>query len=1159
MNLKRALGALLVLAAGLAAQQTSGSIEGRVVDPQGAVVAGAKVTLTDQRQGSTRIGTTDTGGTFAFTPVLPSDYKILVESPGFSKLEQRDIKLFAADNIALPDIILAVGSVNDTVNVEAPAVTLQTTSAERSGVITGSQVVDLALNGRNYTGLLKTIVGFNGDTNNSNGRRTDSNNLTMDGITTLDSGNNGFNLIALNTDTIAEVKVLTNSQQAEFGRTAGGSINIVTKSGGRNVHGNGYLFHRHEGLNANSFTNNYNGFQRPLYRFNTFGFTLGGPVVLPKIRYIKDKLFFFVASDITRQLVLTTEKDITVPTALERMGDFSQSHLANSTAKPTILDPANLDASGKPIAFPGNIIPPSRINPDGQKILNFYPLPNLVNNPSYNEYNQIPNHDNPRQLIIRLDYNITDRWRVYARLIDDPRPITSVYGDQNSGNTLGIGKGFSVPQNGQTYVANVTTIITPTLTNEFIVGRAWNEIGATPLDDTYFNSRVGLSFQTLYPDADKLHMIPNFTWGGISNAPTTSFRGLPYYNQNPTWDTTDNVAKTTGKHLFKFGFYRSATVKQQVASVPVNGILAFDQDSLNPGDTGFAFSNALLGNFRSFQQANVWPNLFYHHQNVEWYAQDNWKVNRTFSVDYGLRMALVSPDYEENNRISSFNRTLYDRQQAVTLYQPALDAKGLKAARNPLTNQLGPSVLIGAVVPGSGNTANGIGIAGTSGYPRSLVESRGVQYGPRLGIAWNPGNGRTVIRAGAGIFFDRVQGNIVFGMSSNPPLIQTPTVYYGNLATLASAGGNFFPSNVAGMDQQGKVPTTYNWNLTVQHRLPFGISTDIAYVGSQSSHLPYIRSYNDPAFGSAWLAQNQDPTQGAPKTNGDTALPVNLYRPFPGYGTINVTEWGASSNYHALQISGNRRLANGLEFSVAYTWSKTLDIADAYNSVVPSQLTRNSFYGPAGFDRTHNFVASYIYNFPKFARGKLLDNTVGHVVLNGWEFSGFTTLVSGAPTTLSYGINSVSSTTLNRQITGSETIAPRPVLTGNPNLSPGDRVIGAWFNTSVLQPAVKGSLGVDSALRPLRGPGVNNFDLSLFKNIVYGRGEGRYIQLRGESFNAFNHTQWSGVNTSAVFNSSGVLTNLPTALGGTGGRFGFGATNTVRSARIIQLAVKLYF
>lgn len=1147
---------LLWFAFGIQAQQASGSISGVVLDPQGAVVGGAKVTLTDQRQGALREGTTNAEGAFIFTSLQASDYTLAVQAQGFTKREQKDIKLFATDHLALNQIQLAVGSVTDTVNVEASAVALQTVSAERSGTITGTQLVDLAINGRSYWNFMTTVPGVPADSMyNSNGRRSDASNLTMDGVTAMDSGNNGVsNLVALNTDAIAEFKVLTNSQSAEFGRMSGAQVAMITKSGSRQFHGTGYIFHRHEDLNANTFTNNAQRILRPRYRFNTPGFNIGGPIPVPGTHYFKDKLFFFVANEWTRQLRLGAQNNLTMPTAAERIGDFSATH--DASGKPIIIkDPSNNNTP-----FPNNFIPLAQRNADGIKILNFYPLPNLPvgTNPGYNSSVQLPIQDNPRQNIVRIDYNINDRWRVFFRAIVDPRPITSVYGDQNSGNNVLLGA-FSVPQNGSAHMGNLTTVITPTLTNEVVLGRAWGEIGAVPLDDTYKMSKVGLSFKTIYPNADPAGFIPNFTFGGVSNGPSTSFNGLPYYNQNPTHEIADNVAKLWGAHTFKAGFFRSSSVKQQTNSVPTSGNMSFASDSANPVDTGYAFSNALLGNYTSFQQASALSQLYFRMSNVEWYAQDNWKVTRSLALDYGMRFAWVAPNTEINNQISSWLPSLYDPSKKVTLYQPALDANNKQVAVNPLTGQLVPKVLLGAVVAGSGDTLNGIRQQGQNGYPDGLINSRGVQYGPRFGVAWNPHNGLTVFRFGFGVYYDRIQGNITMDNSKNPPMVLTPQTFYGNVSTLAGAGGNVFPSSVNGLSQDGHIPTTYNYNFTIQRTLPFGTSLEVAYVGSQSRHLPFLQAPNDPAFGSAWLPQNQDPTV-TPKYDGTTTLPVNLTRPYIGVGESRVTNWGGSSNYNSLQVSANHRLTKGLEFGVTYTWSKALGAVSDRTTVIRAGQGRNDYYGPLSFDRRNVLVANYTWSLPKLARGSILNNPVGRVALNGWVLSGITTFDSGAPSGIGFSqIGSLTGAGLNRSLTGSETIGARATLTGNPMLSKSAQTMNAFINTSVVLPAVKGSHGSEAAQYVFVRPGINNSDLSAFKNIPFWKGEGRYIQLRFESFNAFNHTQWSNVNSTAIFNAAGAITNLPTALGGGGGLYGFGALNSVRSARVIQLAAKIYF
>jgi len=351
-------GALLLCAATASAQQSFGSISGVVQDGQGAVIPNAKVELTNTAQGVVvREVTTSTEGTFVITPLPPATYSLAVEAPGFKKYVNNEIKLFAQDRIGLPPIVLEIGSTGEAVTVEASVAELQTISAERSGVLTGSQMVDLASNTRNFADLLKTVPGFNMDTNNANGLRTDQNAIAVDGTSVMDVGNNSAGGWRMNSDIIAELKVLTNGQQAEFGRASGANITVVTKSGAKEFHGVGYEFYRNEWLNANTFTNNYAGLPRPRNRNSTFGFNLGGPVYIPgKLNSSKDKLFFFTNWEFQRPRLFDNLVRLTVPLE-ERKGDFSKS--ASNGRPVTIRDPL----TNAP--FPGNQIPQDRWNQYG--------------------------------------------------------------------------------------------------------------------------------------------------------------------------------------------------------------------------------------------------------------------------------------------------------------------------------------------------------------------------------------------------------------------------------------------------------------------------------------------------------------------------------------------------------------------------------------------------------------------------------------------------------------------------------------------------------------------------------------------------------------------------------------------------------------------------
>lgn len=1153
-----AFAGMLLAAHLLNAQQISGSISGVVKDAQQAVIAGAKVTLINTLQGASREVTTSADGVFVFTPLQPGAYKITVESAGFKKYESGEVRIYASDRVSIPDIVLELGQVSETVTVEGQVTTLQTKSAERAGVLTSNQVLNLALRSRNFFDLAATVPGvvYTGGLGGifANGSRGNQNNLTVDGVTNVDTGSNGGVLVTLNIDQIAEFKLITNSQPAELGRSSGAAIQVVTKSGTQNFHGTAYWFHRHEGLNANNWRNNQEGRARQLFRYNYAGYNIGGPVLLPgNFNRNRDKLFFFWSHEIQEQLSPNALRSVLVPTEAERRGDFSRTREADGSPV-VIRDPANNRAP-----FPGNIIPASRINRDGQKILSFYPLPNVsTSDPTFNYQTQVSDKFPRREYLGRGDYNINDKWRLYSRYMWTRSSQDRAYGQWSADYNIPFAPiNFGNP--GWSFIANLTTIVNPTLTNEFIFGSSKNRLNIDPIDDTFKRDKLGLSYQMPFPNADKLGLIQNWRYN-VPNAPFTGFNGTPFRNFNHTWDITDNVSKVRGSHTFKAGIYLHRSWKDQTAFTSVNGNIWFDRDGQNPGDTNWAYSNAILGNFQRLQQSNVVLNGQYRNWNIEWYVQDNWRVTRSLTIDAGIRFYWIEPQYDQALQTSSFNPALYAPEARAFLMQRGLDAQGQIVAVNPLTGQTAPRALIGSIINTgrgfvNGLYANGMGRAGVDGYPRGLIQSRGIHYAPRLGIAWTV-MPKTVIRTGGGIFYDRFQGNPVFDMLPNPPSTISPQFYYGNLATIGSLQGVFFPANVRGFSFDGHVPTTYNWNFTIQRELPGNVLFDIAYVGSRSVHNLAIQDFNQAPFGSAWRPENQDPTIANPRFDGTTTKPVDLYRPYLGYSQTRVTIFGADSNYHSLQMSANRRLSSTLTFGAAYTWSKVLGVAGGDGDTLHPTNFRMANYGPLAYDRTHNFILNYTWELPKAARGAL-DNKVGRLLLNNWVVSGITTFSTGEPDFINFTVRGLGGADLNRIWTGSETYGPRIVYTGNAHGK--KKEIDAWIDTSVFRLPPIGSIGLDSASRPIRKPGINNWDISIFKEIPMGA-ETRYLQLRLEMFNAWNHTQFSDYNRTAQFDRvTGQITNLPTSRGGTGGRYGFGAITAARDPRLIQLAAKFYF
>jgi hypothetical protein len=1217
------------------AQSTTGTITGTVLDSTNALIADATVTITNQATAATRIVKTNEAGVFVATQLPPGRYDIAVEKTGFKKFVKTEVPLSATEQVNAGDFLLEVGQVSEAITVTADAslIQIQSESGERSGLVTGTQLRDLALNGRNYHDFLKTLPGIvTGNVNagqvasstgslgsfSVNGTRTNQKELTVDGSSNIDTGNNVDTHASLNPDAIAEVRVLTSNFQAEYGRAGGAFIAVVSKSGTKDFHGVLRYFHRHEGMNANNFFRNAQGRRadgteiqpRPLYRYNYFGYDIGGPVHLPfgalkSFNKNKDKLFFYWNQEWYEQLAPEGARDIRVPTLLEREGNFSQT--TDGNGNPVIV---RNPATGQP--YPGNIIPSSDWFASGQAILKMYPQPNVTGNPRFNYTSTIPTQYPRREDILRIDYNISDRTRLTVRYTNNQEKRLLAYGSFASDLNFPLSP-ISFPRPGRNGVLSLTHSFSPTLTNEFIFGPSSNFIDLRPDDENALASTHGIAVPKLFPGVGAGY-VPNFRFGGIANQtfPFTNFNGLPFINQNHTFNFIDNVSKIIGPHTLKAGFYAQRSRKDQTVFARTDGDINFNNDSNNPRNTGHPYANALLGIYNNYTQANNFVKGLYRYWNIEGYLQDNWKVSRRLTLDYGLRISWYEPQYDRLLQTGSFNPTQYDTASAVRLYFPvcinnastcagganrrAVDPALLRAGFVPSTGNTLPSNFIGAIVLGSGDLANGIGQA-SEGYPRGGYEDRGVQWGPRFGFAYDPfGNGKTVIRGGAGISYDRVQGNIAFDQIANPPTVLQPQLLFGRLADLTPGQtGLLAPSNVVGYALDGHVPTVYSMSLSVQRDIGFNTIVDVAYVGTLSSHLFLARELNAIPFGFLFTRAAQDPTQfpggvvpdadpgiaqvykdRGLKFDGTKALPANLIRPFPGLAGIRFEENVSSSNYHSLQVAVNRRFSKSFTFSVAYTFSKAMGTAPGDGNFVNPYDTRGYDYRLLDFDRTHAFVTTYVYDIPDLSK-RWGNNALLHGVLGGWQLSGITSLISGNPFELGVGIAGVNA---NQRITGSWTEPPRFVLRDNPRKGPNGLLINP---DAFVIPAV-GSLGLGNRTY-MRNPGINNTDLSVFKNFSLGGEGSRRLQLRLEMFNAFNHTQFTGVNAGvnlvvpngtdasgnpaflsgnaifARYNEAIITNNLRSQAANKTAPLGtfFGEYNGARDPRIIQLGVKLYW
>jgi hypothetical protein len=973
---KATLSVVLVMLASLPGegQTTSGSISGTVVDSQQGSISGAAVTLAEASKVLTFETRTNGAGGFVFAQAPPGNYTLRVEAAGFKKLERTGVVLNANDSLNVGSLALAVGAVSESVEVQGAIVALKTDSAERSEALVSKQIENIAVNGRSPLDLAKLapgvvstgnfqVAGWTGLGNiAANGERPNHNFLTVNGITATDPGGNGTQNVTLSLDAIQEFRILTGVYQAEYGRNGGAQLSFVTKSGTSQFHGSAYWYVRNNDFNANSWLNNRQGVRRVLYRFNDPGYTIGGPVYIPKLLPHKDKLFFFWSQEFQRQTVPQTVKFITVPTALERQGNFSQS--VNPSGQPiTIKDPL----TNRP--FTGNIIPQDRLYQPGLALLNLLPLPNQTGNIGFNYQSAVSASNPRREDLLRVDYNATARLRIYGHWIRNVNPITVVYG-----STPGLTENVPLapiiqdlpgwgPEIGATWILN------PTTTNEFNIGASHHNQDIYALGKALTRTASGVNLPVLTPSAFQKDYIPAFTFAGsnLANSPIVTSGDSPWGENDTAIDVVDNFSKVRGTHLFKAGIYIERNGKNQYSFGFNNGSYNFGDSTSNPYDTAFGFSNAALGVYNQFSQANTYLRGLYRYTNVEFYVQDTWKITPKLTLDYGLRVAWYQPWYDSSLMASTFSPRDWNPAQAPLLYQPA-SVNGQRVAMNPVTGQTLPATDIGYLVSGIGNLTNGILQSG-NGISRYLNNGPSWVLGPRLGIAWSVSN-NIVIRAGGGLFHDRDSGNRFFNQITNPPESANSQLNFGFAQDIGTSGALLGPPILYAVDPTAKIASNINYTFGVQSKLPKNFVLDVAYVGSQSRHLQDNRNINPVPYGSAFLPQNQDQTLQAIQPNalpGQNALSANFLRPYRGYSDIILYEAAATANYNALQASLSRRYSAGLFLGTSYTWSHNLTTASAdtiYARI--DQYQRLANYGAATYDRRHLFRGNFVYDLPRF-------------------------------------------------------------------------------------------------------------------------------------------------------------------------------------------------
>ena len=1136
---------LCMLAAGivacLVAQDTTGTIEGSVLDASGGGVPNAKVTITNaDRNQVVRTSTTDSSGNYS-APLIPvGTYAIKVEAAGFKTENRRGVVLNVNDDLKI-NLPLEVGSLTESVEVKADAAQVELASPAASTTISGTQVRELSLRTRNYEQLVSLMPGVTSNTTDElyignsapsgtaatipfsvNGNRNSANNWTVDGADNVDRGSNLTLMTFPSVDAIAEFKVERALYTADTGRAGGAQVSVVTKSGTSTFHGDLYEFVRNNAFAANNWANNatkvnvVNGVAKvPSLRWNDFGGTIGGPVYIPG-RFNKDKNHtFFFFSEEARRIITYTTFNPTLPTLAMLQGTFPQ---------PVCITGLTGCAAG---STPVTQISTTQFNPiAAQYIKDVFgkmalQSTNTVAALTAGFFPQRNIYDS-RQEIARIDHSFGEKIQLWGRFENDSIPTTEP-GGLFTGSTIPNLATTSTNSPGRSFVVHAVDTIRPSLLNDLAFNFAQSAIHATP---------VGLSNKSANPDIsvpepfqNTQGVIPELTFTGGS-----SVLGYGPYNElNRNYNVFDSVTWIKGPHIFKFGVSINRYNKTENAANQ-EGVFGFTNTGSPTGTTSTfmqSWANFLLGNVASFTMpsTDITPNIWTW-QHEAW-AQDNFRVSPRLTLYMGVRWSYFAQPTDSKQLLDNFDPALYSASNA------------------PQINTANGNLVLGT---GSNPSTNGIIVGGkNSPFGDKVGNDVHKNFAPRLGVAWDPfGGGKTSIRAGYGIYYDSgLFGTYEQNTFANPPYVQSVSISNAPFSNVAGGTVNISaaPLVLHATQIPALVPYVQQWTLDVQRELPKGVVLDVGYVGSKGTHLQGIVDVNQVAPGVALAA-------GLHTANGNTIFTsadeprINAVRPYLGFNAINTIETAFDSNYNALQVTAQKSFGTAGLLAAAYTWSKNLtdNASDRSNAPQNSYNWHEGEYGPATLDRSQVLTLNYVYTLPFFKDNR---GALGYA-LGGWELSGIGSFYTGSPFTVT--TSNVDPAGLG--LLGSSSASSRPdMVCTSPNANAPQQYTGftgagqpTWFNKACFAAVPQGAVRPGNAGRgTVRGPGFKNLDVALMKNFNFTKREGFKLQLRGEAYNALNLVNPNGFASTNITSTS------------------FGEISTFREARVIQIGAKLLF